>query len=810
MAGSRGDQHSTCPYGSKCNWKDYFNVTNLVDYVFNTDWNFYSPDPRSILHDNICTFEETFQSKRLMLYWGCRAERLLHSGLLSNYRSMHLSNINFEPRMMFSLSFKARIVHSSRNIRRRVNDCKRAVNDSLCRRLSSDYFAQIEDKLMIRVTIADILNVFFDVTDSNTHSLSGNMDAEGRSDRVEDARSWLQHETVFVWPVHEPLELLPLNFTLEYVGKKIGGGTDSRQSVAHISQLPSLAECQQVPQALALNIQQEQPHHINSRHNNIPFSHEINSTNIHQQYYDMQRGDSIINHINPHSSSKAGTAELSAHHDDSNNDTFYIGKTCHSLTDAIALCDAITGVHVEVDDAIISYVLQPGKFTEFPIHSADVKPLLHSWELSISSGPNTSPREIPFMLSSGLQEETTQAMEGIRGTVSGGGAAAAVPAPSGAPVPVGAPDPVGVVVDGGGGATDGGRNLEISRNCALFGTSHAVVLGRIEIANVSFSHTSTATTTTITATGVDGSSKVAPENTVGQTILPRVFCGIYTMAENHHSRVQAVKSTWARKCTAFLAFSTADDPTIPAISLPHLGRERYQNMWQKVRSIWSYIYTHYYSDYDWFLLGGDDMYYIMENLYEFLSSPEIKAAAAAKQGVYLGRTLKYPYQPTSDGTTTPGDAARAGVGFNSGGAGYILDPMALRILAVNLQFPHCAMVEETPKEDVNVGACLKRSANQVLPYNSTRDAAGRQRFHPWSPGMHYHYRSSPNGTVETDWLAFYDSDLRYGLECCSTNSISFHYIDPDLMYLMHSFLYDCTDHEKRRTSNGTGIHTQHS
>ena len=40
------------------------------------------------------------------------------------------------------------------------------------------------------------------------------------------------------------------------------------------------------------------------------------------------------------------------------------------------------------------------------------------------------------------------------------------------------------------------------------------------------------------------------------------------------------------------------------------GEESYQNnMWQKARSIWAYISDHYLDDYDWFHLGGDDLFF---------------------------------------------------------------------------------------------------------------------------------------------------------------------------------------------------------
>ena len=37
-------------------------------------------------------------------------------------------------------------------------------------------------------------------------------------------------------------------------------------------------------------------------------------------------------------------------------------------------------------------------------------------------------------------------------------------------------------------------------------------------------------------------------------------------------------------------------------------------MWQKSRAIWKYINFHYINDFDWFMLGGDDLFVIVENL----------------------------------------------------------------------------------------------------------------------------------------------------------------------------------------------------
>ena len=43
-------------------------------------------------------------------------------------------------------------------------------------------------------------------------------------------------------------------------------------------------------------------------------------------------------------------------------------------------------------------------------------------------------------------------------------------------------------------------------------------------------------------------------------------------------------------------------------------------MWQKSRAIWKHIGKHYAGEYDFFLLGGDDMWFVMENLRAYLGT----------------------------------------------------------------------------------------------------------------------------------------------------------------------------------------------
>jgi glycoprotein-N-acetylgalactosamine 3-beta-galactosyltransferase len=200
-------------------------------------------------------------------------------------------------------------------------------------------------------------------------------------------------------------------------------------------------------------------------------------------------------------------------------------------------------------------------------------------------------------------------------------------------------------------------------------------------------------------------------------------------------------------------------------------------MWQKSRSIWKYIAEHYIDDFDFFLMGGDDMFYIIENLKYYLASDEIRAEVAKGNGIYLGRKL----QPPIDKFPKHHEL----IDFNSGGAGYLVDKVALKILGENLNSAKCLAYHTGSWEDVNIANCLLVTSG-IVPYD-TRDHLKRERFHHYPPANLLLY----NATTAPDWYAQYNPDLTFGYDCCSDRSISFHYVPHDLMRQMHAFVYSC-------------------
>ena len=250
---------------------------------------------------------------------------------------------------------------------------------------------------------------------------------------------------------------------------------------------------------------------------------------------------------------------------------------------------------------------------------------------------------------------------------------------------------------------------------------------------------------------------------------PKILCMIYTMASAHAAQVRAIRETWAGGCDGFLAFSTESDPRIPAISIPHDGDEHYKNMWQKVRSIWRYVDEHYVDHFDFFILGGDDLFLLPQNLRSYLDT-----VGSPDEPLYAGRKLRHDRHNI----------------YNSGGAGYTLSRGMLKLFAKHgLNDTRCEPERRTSTEDVMVARCLRLVFGIGLM--DTRDDQGRERFHPFPPGWHFHW--TPTLFRRFHW--FYQQTLDFGIkrgaECCSTESVSFHYLrKPAVVRHLFSLLYD--------------------
>lgn len=229
-----------------------------------------------------------------------------------------------------------------------------------------------------------------------------------------------------------------------------------------------------------------------------------------------------------------------------------------------------------------------------------------------------------------------------------------------------------------------------------------------------------------------------------------------------------------------MVVSTKTVPELNIVNIPHEGPEEYNNIWQKTRANWAYIYDNYYNDYDWFHIGGDDLYVLVENLRLYLESPEIQLAVKGGRAdhklpegmevpMFMGRRF-----------AEQGNMERI---FNSGGSGYTINKAALKTLVVKA-FPHCFPHMKTFAEDVMVATCLRNQG--VFPYE-TKDEQGGERYMPFQPAHHLTYKIPAD--KNSDWYPKYSINIKEGLDHCAARSVAFHYIQTDLMERMHAILY---------------------
>jgi len=270
-------------------------------------------------------------------------------------------------------------------------------------------------------------------------------------------------------------------------------------------------------------------------------------------------------------------------------------------------------------------------------------------------------------------------------------------------------------------------------------------------------------------------STIATANTNTTSVAPRILCAVYTHSAKHETNLQAAVDTWAWKCDGFFAASTVTNETLGAVDLPHQGEEKYQNMWQKTRSIWAYIHDNYVDDFDYFLLGGDDLLLIVENLRNFLAEATESNPAGANDNnipVYLGS--QYPMNEEEY--------------YCSGAPGYILNRVAVkRLIAEVLQT--CWSDKEVSSEDRFLAYCLKSIG---IRCGDTADAKGQQRFHGMDPKWIAKRRRSFGLVHHRRLYDYWGSKHGYkvGLDVISEQLTGYHNLRyPAFIHRLHALSY---------------------
>merc|ERR1719323_2570981 len=161
--------------------------------------------------------------------------------------------------------------------------------------------------------------------------------------------------------------------------------------------------------------------------------------------------------------------------------------------------------------------------------------------------------------------------------------------------------------------------------------------------------------------------------------------------------------------------------------------------------------------------ADDDTFVVVENLKHLLSN------YSTYDPIHFGHNFKYLG------------------GYLAGGAGYVLSREALRrfveIGLDNSSNKSLCFQQDDGDEDVRLGGCMRKLN---VSRGDSRDELKLKRFFPFEPRDQIIPKSG-----RKDWA--YEMYTQYkeknGTACCSDTAISFHYIDPKMMYVMYYLIY---------------------
>ena len=250
----------------------------------------------------------------------------------------------------------------------------------------------------------------------------------------------------------------------------------------------------------------------------------------------------------------------------------------------------------------------------------------------------------------------------------------------------------------------------------------------------------------------------------------RVLCMILTSENALLTRGRATFETWGMDCTKTLLVcnctnfvqmqeiirngSDVPKKLLKFSEVSHLEvlnldvYESYNRMGEKIIAMYSQIYNNNDLNYDWFILADDDGYLFMDNFYKFVADKD------TTQPIMYGTLLT---------VVVPG-------GYITGGPGIILTKESMLRLSKKMSAKECYADKYG---DVTIGLCANKLGIGMV---EVKDDKNSYVVHNLSPETMYH------GPLPDFMLETTNRTGVFGKNCCSIDSIGFHYVKPHEMY----------------------------
>lgn len=261
----------------------------------------------------------------------------------------------------------------------------------------------------------------------------------------------------------------------------------------------------------------------------------------------------------------------------------------------------------------------------------------------------------------------------------------------------------------------------------------------------------------------------------------KVLCMVYSYSKRHDV-VRAVAETYGQRCDGFMVASNLTDVSIGAVNLEHPGPETYGNMWQKVRSMWQYVHDHYLQDFDFYHIGGDDMFVVADNLKHTLSEFN------PNQPYYFGAAMVDRKMPRRR--------------YCGGGAGYTLSRETVRqMITHDFNKTRCNPGKMRSDEDRLMGTCLRL---KVAKCTHRLDDKNETLYHHYD--AQFHARWDRRMGANWDWrhLLKWHNIIAYqqGLEGVAETTTTFHLISDSVyrdrgLRRYHALLYGLCGEERK-------------